>query len=213
METSKLFHAGELMPHGSYGEYIATDVIRHGYWGSDPDADDQGYYEVLEFPNPPEGKPKAVSHFFSTVTGHALVASESVVAAVGFVLSSHILAVIRKERPIPGYLKERMELLGKKRPWFFCPYVRVTRIPPGITPWEVRRAWVGIVLPTMGRETGEFRGLRIGAQNCGGYRVAGGKALALLREYNKIAAERLEENFPNLGEAELIFSAEVCEEV
>lgn len=95
--------------------------------------------------------------------------------------------------------------------------VRVFDIPPGEAPDWVRRAWVGIELPTQNRipkpieviqmSTGEPAGEWVG------YAVSGIAALAAVAAVNPGAAEWWRSNLPAITTPgyKLIFPADVCE--
>jgi len=95
--------------------------------------------------------------------------------------------------------------------------VRVFDIPPGEAPDWVRRAWVGVELPTQNRmpkpieviqmSTGEPAGEWVG------YAVSGIAALAAVAAVNARAAEWWRSNLPAITtpDYKLIFPANVCE--
>lgn len=94
-------------------------------------------------------------------------------------------------------------------------YIRIIKTPPGRAPERIRQMWIGIVLPSQGREadptSGEFR---IGDENRGGYVVTGRDALRELREYNHEAFVWWFGTFPHLGlDGKLVFATDVCEEI
>jgi hypothetical protein len=76
----------------------------------------------------------------------------------------------------------------------------------------MRDAWVGIVLPTLGRNTGPLAGVHTGlkVERTGGYRVDAETAFRLLSEHNERAFNVWVNDTPTSVE-ELIFSDDCCE--
>jgi hypothetical protein len=89
--------------------------------------------------------------------------------------------------------------------------VKLIAMPPGQAPEEVRKEWVGLVIPLPEQETGGYQmGVRGGkSQNAGGYQVDTREALQLLYDKTPAAAEWFMEN-AMLG-SRLVFAREVCE--
>ncbi len=91
-------------------------------------------------------------------------------------------------------------------------------VPPGYAPENIRKMWVGLMVPTLGRESAELAphlahfGLRDGVANAGGYRVLVRDALEALKKADKTLAF---DYWCELYEpdAVLVFKAEVCREV
>ena len=204
------FREGDLMHHGVYGQlYASTKVIRHKY-GTTGSEDDRGYFEILEFPSPPEGRKPAVFHIFSDTSGHVFFRFDSVEEALNFDFNKEVGAAIEGRGPVPPHLVGMMEQTNDVLPWFFHPHVLIVDTPAGSVPEKIRNAWVGAELPTKGRGD---RGVAMGRTGCRGYRVAGADALEVLREHNPKAALWWEKNFFNFQEIELIFDAKVCKEI
>ncbi|MFA6594046.1 MAG: hypothetical protein WCT16_02190 [Candidatus Buchananbacteria bacterium] len=93
--------------------------------------------------------------------------------------------------------------------------IRITATPPGQAPEWVRQAWIGLELPAAGLSaaTGHQVGVLGGQpENLGGYEVAGGKAIKLLKNKNPEAARWWEDNLPGIIHVRLVFKKEVCEE-
>lgn len=202
MSEPTLFHEGKSMSHGGYGEYLATDVIRHMYMGTDPDAADQGYAEVLEFPSPPKGKPKVVFHYFSTLTGHALFAFDTVAQAMRFKFDYQVSRLVAGERPTAnyGHLMQKMERLGMRLPWFFCPRIKLIRIPNGMMQKEFSMLWLGTEIPTRGLTRG-------------GYRVPCRAAKLAATDGKPEALAFWERKYSSMSDVDLIFNKEACREV
>lgn len=57
---SERYAVGESVLHGAYAEIAAVELIRHSYAATDAEDLRHGYLEVLEFPDPPNGRPVAV---------------------------------------------------------------------------------------------------------------------------------------------------------
>ncbi len=89
--------------------------------------------------------------------------------------------------------------------------IKIVSMPPGQAPEEVRKEWVGLVIPLPDQETGGHQiGVRGGkAQNAGGYQVDTKQALQLLNEKAPTAAEWFLMNA--MLSSRLVFSKEVCE--
>jgi hypothetical protein len=94
--------------------------------------------------------------------------------------------------------------------------IRIIGVPPGQAPVEIRQAWVGLELPVIEGEVtqnipiGVFGGP---AENSGGYRVDGQKAIELLGQKSPTAAEWWKQNAPWALLRPLLFAKEVCEEI
>lgn len=84
--------------------------------------------------------------------------------------------------------------------------IRIKKVPPGDTPESFRRAWVGCVLPTQGRQE-EDVGRRV---RLGGWRVLTDHALDALEGPAHYYWASL---LPRGRGAELVFPAEACEVV
>jgi hypothetical protein len=101
----------------------------------------------------------------------------------------------------------------RREGWF----VLIVATPPGIAPEEVRKAWIGIVLPVLGRETADLIAARKAEgflSDNAGYVVTGPKALEALERHNKEAWEWWVIHFPRLlTEGVLAFEQTVCQEV
>lgn len=94
-------------------------------------------------------------------------------------------------------------------------YIQIVKTPPGRAPEHIRRMWVGIVLPSEGREANPAsKEFRIGDENRGGYLVTGPDALGKLVLHNREAYDYWCETFPYLAfGGRLVFAADVCQEV
>ena len=94
--------------------------------------------------------------------------------------------------------------------------IEIISVPPGFAPEEIRQAWVGIRLPSLGRESDplEADGMRFGNENRGGYRIEAPVAFRALENHNAEAHAWWVINFPVLlAMGELVFAANVCKEV
>ena len=93
--------------------------------------------------------------------------------------------------------------------------IEITRTPPGQAPEEVRKAWIGMKLPSIGRDMGQEPGsVRSDHSSDGGYMVEAPVALAALKIYNPVAFEWwMNYNPVLLFMGKLIFHADVCKEV
>jgi hypothetical protein len=98
--------------------------------------------------------------------------------------------------------------------------IRIIDVPPGEAPEEVRRAWVGLVLPLAGRMRGPLLARSFGVltgrtQTVHGYAVPAGRAVEILSRHAPEAARWWTSSVPQLlGPRRLfIFHAEVCREV
>jgi hypothetical protein len=91
--------------------------------------------------------------------------------------------------------------------------IKIVATPPGFAPEDIRKRWVGIVMPTLGKECSREAnaGHRLGRQNLGGYKVRGSDAMQCLKTHDPIAYEYWEQFC--LEDTVLIFKADVCEEV
>jgi hypothetical protein len=79
---SEVVAKGAVIAHGAYGSVMALDCVRHWYGGADDDGEGR-YREVLEFPDPPPGRPRFVLHYYSTRNGHVVYAMPSLEVALG----------------------------------------------------------------------------------------------------------------------------------
>ena len=89
--------------------------------------------------------------------------------------------------------------------------IRIVSTPPGQAPDEVRKSWVGLVIPLPEQDNGGLQmGVRGGKpKQLGGYQVYTTEALDILRKKSPEAAEWFEENaFLSLR---FVFAKEVCE--
>ena len=118
MNGKRPYETGDPITHGAYFLYAALPIVRYRYSAHDPE-DAVGYGEVLGFPNPPKGKPRAVYHYFNEEFGHVVVSFPSVDSAMHFEVTNQLMEVFRKKRRVPGYLEGRLELLGANLPWFY----------------------------------------------------------------------------------------------
>jgi hypothetical protein len=98
--------------------------------------------------------------------------------------------------------------------------IRITAVPPGEAPEEVRRAWVGLVLPLARRMQGPLLARSFGVltgrtQKVYGYAVPAARAVEILSQSAPEAARWWTSNVSQLlGPRRLfIFHAEVCREV
>jgi len=90
--------------------------------------------------------------------------------------------------------------------------IRISKIPPGFAPEEIRRSWVGCEIPLVTeRDLNEDppSGSGIGKDNQGGYRVLRDKAISALVSKGEKEAAAYWRNLP-LGRY-LVFNKEVCE--
>lgn len=92
--------------------------------------------------------------------------------------------------------------------------IRIKATPPGQAPVSIREQWVDCVMETLGREDADKadRLLRAGTANIGGYRVRGAEAFKALMAKGAGAAAAFWASIVGMDN-ELIFKAEVCEEV
>jgi ATP-dependent Clp protease protease subunit len=109
-------------------------------------------------------------------------------------------------------------------------YIRIVAMPPGEAPPEVRKAWVGLILPTLdgSASTAFVSGVLTGprgllstlvghifgsVKRAHGYRVWAADAFEVLASHNPVAALWWIENRPHLlgPEGVLVFHADVCE--
>jgi hypothetical protein len=91
--------------------------------------------------------------------------------------------------------------------------VRVVAVPPGPAPEEVRRAWVGLILPLGPGETGPRPVKTAGAEEKVGYVVDAPRALQVLAAHAPEAALWWKQNAPAYcqpGRA-LVFAPEACQ--
>ena len=86
--------------------------------------------------------------------------------------------------------------------------IRITSVPPGFAPEDIRKQWLGVEIPLTGFDNNP-EGLRMGIENMGGYKVNTQDAIDALRTAGKEDAANFWENF-NLGST-LVFKQECCE--
>jgi hypothetical protein len=91
--------------------------------------------------------------------------------------------------------------------------IKIISTPPGQAPEEIRREWVGVIIPLCEQET---KGLQVGVkggkpENLGGYQVNTLDATKELRKKSPEAANWWEENFHLPSIPKLVFSRAVCE--
>ncbi len=86
--------------------------------------------------------------------------------------------------------------------------MKIIAIPPGFAPEEIRKQWLGIEIPLLGKDD-QPTSLRIGNGNSGGYTVQTQDAIDALRASDKNEAAEFWEQF-NLG-SQLVFKTECCE--
>lgn len=101
--------------HGGFSKPTRFNVIQHKYAGSDAECTEQGYWEVLEIHNPPDGRCGFVLHTYSTLKGsvfYEFVSLEDVIEAWG---SSHDSEGLKKEK----CFIRRVEC-GYFTPWFYA---------------------------------------------------------------------------------------------
>jgi hypothetical protein len=98
--------------------------------------------------------------------------------------------------------------------------IRIVAIPPGEAPEEVRRAWVGLVLPLAKQTRGPLLARGFGVlsgrgQPTYGYAVPAARAVEILSQHAPEAAAWWTQNVPhNLRPGRVfLFHAEVCQEV
>ncbi len=98
--------------------------------------------------------------------------------------------------------------------------IRIIAVPPGEAPEEVRRAWVGLVLPLAKRTRGPLLARSFGVltgrgQQTYGYAVPSRQAVEILSRHAPEAAEWWVQNVPQFLRPDrlFIFHAEVCQEV
>jgi hypothetical protein len=96
-------------------------------------------------------------------------------------------------------------------------YVRVTEVPRGEAPLEIRKAWVGVVLPTLGgnkpKLLEEYGALtRNPYGTISGYSIDGRTAIEMLAKYDSNAANWWRENAPHTTQPGyyFIFPVESC---
>lgn len=94
---------------------------------------------------------------------------------------------------------------------FFMSSIKIIAVPPGQAPEEVRREWVGLVIPLPPQEIGGFQmGVRGGAaKNLGGYQVYSRDAFSLLLAKSPEACRWFVANA--FFGSHLVFAREVCE--
>ena len=108
------FAVGEIVRHGAYGAFAALEMARHYYAGADADSEVGGYFEVLEFEHPPEGKPKVVLHSYRTDLGSLVIGFETVGLALGYKLSYW-----RKQYDLERIRLESHVIYAGQEPWFY----------------------------------------------------------------------------------------------
>jgi hypothetical protein len=99
--------------------------------------------------------------------------------------------------------------------------VRIVALPPGEAPRDIRRAWIGVELPTIsGPANGGSAGVvgvlsHRAAGRCDGYAVDGARAVRILADSDPDAAAWWRRHAPHvLGYGyQLVFPADVCEPV
>ena len=90
--------------------------------------------------------------------------------------------------------------------------IKIIAVPPGFAHEEIRRAWVGIVIPlarVADLEKSPASGLRLGTANLSVYVVRREEAVKALRKMGKTVAARYWSSLP-AGEY-LEFRKDVCE--
>jgi hypothetical protein len=97
-------------------------------------------------------------------------------------------------------------------------HVRITALPPGEAPEDIRRAWIGLELPIVNgpAEGPVFGVVSHHAARCGaGYAVNGAEAVRRLAAKAPDAAAWWRTNAPHVltGGYQLVFPADVCERV
>ena len=97
--------------------------------------------------------------------------------------------------------------------------IKIIRTPSGLSPEEVRRGWVGIILEyttkVKARPTTDLD-LQIGRKNAAGYMVGGFTALEALKDHNPESYEWYKKDYPtkkSLENVVFIFTTDVCEKV
>jgi hypothetical protein len=97
--------------------------------------------------------------------------------------------------------------------------IRIVALPPGEAPEEIRRAWIGVELPTASTWEGGPSGVvgvlsNRAAGDCEGYAVDA-EAVSILAAKVPAAAAWWHRNAPHVlaGGYQLVFPAEVCERV
>lgn len=87
--------------------------------------------------------------------------------------------------------------------------IKITQIPPGFAPENIRKQWVGIEIPLAEQPIPEGKeGARIGNENIGGYQVAGIEAVRALRKAGKDEAADFWEDYSG---GMFTFKKDVCE--
>ncbi len=96
--------------------------------------------------------------------------------------------------------------------------IRIIDVPPGDAPEDVRRAWVGLVLPVCDPTNDVWLGrgvLTRRPETLDGYAVEGATAVSMLSKINTDAANWWRDNAPHILQpgAILVFHAKVCEKL
>lgn len=89
--------------------------------------------------------------------------------------------------------------------------IKIVAVPPGQAPEQVRREWVGLVIPLPEQSSGGLQAGVLGGrpQNVGGYQVSTREALRLLNEKAPEAAQWFLDRV-SLN-SQLVFAKDVCE--
>ena len=93
--------------------------------------------------------------------------------------------------------------------------VRIVAVSPGAAPEEVRRAWVGLIVPLAAGETGPRPARTAAGEEKVGYVVDSLRALQVLAAHAPAAAAWWKKNAPGYLQPgrSLLFPPEACEEV
>ncbi len=87
--------------------------------------------------------------------------------------------------------------------------IRIISTPPGrLAPEEIRRQWIGTVIPLAEPTQGGFR---VGHENGDGHHVNPRQAIDALRIISPEAADWWEDNIPIDAASDFIFHRDVCE--
>ncbi len=89
--------------------------------------------------------------------------------------------------------------------------IRIIKVPPGEASKRVRQAWVGLVLPTLGKVS-ESTEIKSGRSAPGGYVVNHRVAIVVLESHRKFQAARWwREHYLRRGiPSALVFNEDVC---